>query len=401
MDRTRTHREMDKRALYVTLNAMTGITPRRFWQVVEKEDLLRALWSGSQEAPKALNLAPELLQRVRRAEPEKFLVAEEDRVRAVGGRIVLYGDPGYPRELMQIVDPPPVLYIAGELCKEDRLALAIVGSRAASSRGRLHAERIASQLAARGLTIVSGLAMGIDTWAHRGALNAGGRTVAVLGCGLDYPYPRHNGELRKRIVRQGALISEFPEYYRWYAQKEFTYNEITQHNRNTLLWRDPAVDGLKTGHTEAAGYCLVASAKNDDMRLITVVMGTPSEKARADSSQALLSYGFRFFETHRLYAAGETIEDTRVWKADKDTVAVGLAQDLYVTIPRGSYKDLKAVMDLQGSLTAPLAARTRVGKVAVTLADKSIAELPLVTLAEVPGGGILRRMTDTVLLWFE
>ncbi len=209
MDRTRTHREMDKRALYVTLNAMTGITPRRFWQVVEKEDLLRALWSGSQEAPKALNLAPELLQRVRRAEPEKFLVAEEDRVRAVGGRIVLYGDPGYPRELMQIVDPPPVLYIAGELCKEDRLALAIVGSRAASSRGRLHAERIASQLAARGLTIVSGLAMGIDTWAHRGALNAGGRTVAVLGCGLDYPYPRHNGELRKRIVRQGALISEF------------------------------------------------------------------------------------------------------------------------------------------------------------------------------------------------
>jgi len=137
------------------------------------------------------------------------------------------------------------------------------------------------------------------------------------------------------------------------------------------------------------------------MRLINVAMGTPSEKERADSSQALLNFGFRFYETHRLYAAAETIENARIWKADNETVAVGLAQDLFVTIPRGSYKDLKAVMDLQGSLTAPVGEQTNVGKVSVSLEDELIAELPLVTLAEVPSGGIFRRMTDTVLLWFE
>ncbi len=200
---------MEKRALYVTLNAINGITPRRFWQIMEQESLVRALWAGAQDAAAALGLGPELLRRVRRAEPERFLKAEEVRVREVRGRIILHGEPAYPRGLMEIADPPPVLYVVGELCKEDRLALAIVGSRAASTHGRLHAERIASKLAARGLTIVSGLAMGIDTWAHRGALAGGGRTVAVLGCGLDYPYPKHNRELRRAIARQGALISEF------------------------------------------------------------------------------------------------------------------------------------------------------------------------------------------------
>ncbi len=200
---------MDKRCLYVTLNAITGITPRRFWQIVGQEALLEALWRGSQDAAAALGLTPEVLRRVRRVEPAQFLEAEEARVREVRGRIILHGEPDYPRGLMQIDDPPPVLYIIGELCKEDRLALAIVGSRAASTQGRLHAERISAKLAAGGLTIVSGLAMGIDTRAHRGALAGGGRTLAVLGCGLDYPYPRHNRELRSRIVQQGALISEF------------------------------------------------------------------------------------------------------------------------------------------------------------------------------------------------
>ncbi len=209
MDGTGRQRTVDKRALYVTLNAMTGITPRRFWQIVEQKAVLRALWAGSREAAEALNLTPALLRRVQRGEPERFLEAEEARVREVQGRIILHGEPDYPRELMPIADPPPVLYMVGEFRKEDRLAMAIVGSRAASTQGRLIAERIASQLAAQGLTIVSGLAMGIDTWAHRGAVAGGGRTLAVLGCGLDYPYPKHNRELRCEIVRRGAIISEF------------------------------------------------------------------------------------------------------------------------------------------------------------------------------------------------
>lgn len=215
------------------------------------------------------------------------------------------------------------------------------------------------------------------------------------------PADQHYTTARDMAVLASAVIREFPEYYRWYSQKEFTFNDITQHNRNTLLWRDASVDGLKTGHTEAAGYCLVASARRGEMRLVTVVMGTPSEKARADSSQALMNYGFRFFETHRLYAAGEALDDAQVWKANTRSVPVGLAQDLYVTIPRGTYKDLKAVMDLQAILTAPIATGKQVGKVSVTLADQSVVEKDLVTLAEVVEGGLLRRMTDSVLLWFE
>ncbi len=215
------------------------------------------------------------------------------------------------------------------------------------------------------------------------------------------PADQHYTTARDMAVLASAVIREFPEYYRWYSQKEFTFNDITQHNRNTLLWRDASVDGLKTGHTEAAGYCLVASARRGEMRLVTVVMGTPSEKARADSSQALMNYGFRFFETHRLYAAGEALDDAQVWKANTRSVPVGLAQDLYVTIPRGTYKDLKAVMDLQAILTAPIATGKQVGKVSVTLADQSVVEKDLVTLAEVVEGGLLRRLTDSVLLWFE
>lgn len=215
------------------------------------------------------------------------------------------------------------------------------------------------------------------------------------------PAQGHHTTVRDVATLAGAIIEDFPDYYSWYAEREFTYNGITQHNRNSLLWRDASVDGVKTGHTDAAGYCLVSSANREGMRLIAVVMGTPSTKARTDASQALLNYGYRFYETHRLYKAGQEITSTRVWKSGLESAPVGLQRDLYVTIPRGSYADLAAVMDLQTHLVAPLDDATAVGTVIVSLDGEPLSDAPLVALRDIEVGGLWQRMRDQVLLWLE
>jgi D-alanyl-D-alanine carboxypeptidase (penicillin-binding protein 5/6) len=198
-----------------------------------------------------------------------------------------------------------------------------------------------------------------------------------------------------------AVIAEFPEYYTWYKEKVYTYNNIKQYNRNKLLWRDNSVDGMKTGHTESAGYCLVSSALRSDMRLVAVVLGTDSEKARASVSQSLLSYGFRFFETHRLYAAGEVLNRSRVWKGDNENVSLGLLQDLYVTIPRGSYKSLEAAMDVDANIQAPLDKGSQHGAVRVTLNDEEVAQAPLVALSAIGEGSIIQIAKDHILQLFN
>ncbi|MCA1797923.1 MAG: D-alanyl-D-alanine carboxypeptidase [Xanthomonadaceae bacterium] len=198
-----------------------------------------------------------------------------------------------------------------------------------------------------------------------------------------------------------AMIRDFPEDYALYSEREFTWNNIRQTNRNMLLWRDSTVDGVKTGHTESAGYCLVTSALRNEQRLVSVVFGTRSERARADISLALLNYGFRFFETHRLYAAGTELAEARVWKGTGEAVPVGLQEDLWITIPRGSYRNLTAAMDMQSQLVAPVDTEQEVGRVRVTLNDELVAERTLHTLAPVAEGSIWRRAVDTVLLWFE
>ena len=197
------------------------------------------------------------------------------------------------------------------------------------------------------------------------------------------------------------LIQEFPEYYNWYSQKEFTYNKITQKNRNALLWRDPSVDGLKTGMTDAAGYCLVSSAKRDDMRLISVVLGTKSSSARAKDSQALLNYGFRFYETRLLYTAGDAVTEARVWKGATETAGIGLQQDLYITIPRGSYAQLEAKLDLPPQLIAPVDHTARLGTVRVNLNSEMVAEANLFALSSINEGTLWQIAKDSVLLWFE
>jgi D-alanyl-D-alanine carboxypeptidase (penicillin-binding protein 5/6) len=198
-----------------------------------------------------------------------------------------------------------------------------------------------------------------------------------------------------------ALIRDFPEYYQWYAEKKFTYNDITQYNRNKLLWRDESVDGLKTGHTDSAGYCLVTSAVRDGMRLISVVLGTKSEEARADASQALLNYGFRFFETHKLYDAGTKLTSARIWKGATENVDLGLADTLYVTIPRGEYKQLDASMQLRNQITAPISSDQTLGQVVIRLGDQTVAEKDLVALQPVAEGSFWQRIVDEALLYFE
>ncbi len=215
------------------------------------------------------------------------------------------------------------------------------------------------------------------------------------------PNPDHYTTPRDLAKVTIATIREFPQYYHWYSEKEFTYNNIKQHNRNKLLWRDDGVDGVKTGHTEAAGYCLVASAKHGDMRLIAVVMGTDSVNVRTKDAQSLLTYGFRFYETHRLYQGGAELKQLRVWKADQDKLSVGLRDDLYATVPRGSYDKLSAGMDVSAPLIAPVQAGQRVGSVRVTLDGKPMSEVPLVALSAVPAGGLWASMRDSVMLWLE
>jgi serine-type D-Ala-D-Ala carboxypeptidase (penicillin-binding protein 5/6) len=201
-----------------------------------------------------------------------------------------------------------------------------------------------------------------------------------------------------RLAR--AIVREFPEYYKWYSQKDFTWNGITQHNRNGLLYRDPAVDGMKTGHTESAGYCLVSSARRDGMRLISVVMGMKSPKAREDASMSLLNYGFGFYETRRVYAGGRELAKPRVFGAPDGRAAVGLRREFALTLPRGRYADVKTTLTLKPDLEAPIAANQAVGSVRAVLDGKVIGEQPLYPLAAVEKGNVFRRMWDTVASWF-
>jgi D-alanyl-D-alanine carboxypeptidase (penicillin-binding protein 5/6) len=215
------------------------------------------------------------------------------------------------------------------------------------------------------------------------------------------PDPQHYMTAHDIAIVAAAIIREFPEYYHWYSQKKFTFNDITQYNRNKLLWRDESVDGMKTGHTDSAGYCLVTSAKKDDMRLISVVLGTDNEKARADASQALLNYGFRFYETHKLYDAGKQLATARIWKGESDTVSLGLDSPLYATVPRGQYKALAASMTINNRIMAPVSNDEKLGSVKVQLGDAVIAEQNLVALQGVGEGSIWHRIVDEALLYFE
>ncbi len=216
-----------------------------------------------------------------------------------------------------------------------------------------------------------------------------------------WPDKQHYSTARDIATLSQAVIRDYPMNYKYYKVKEFTWNNIRQFNRNRLLWKDPSVDGLKTGHTDAAGYCLAASAQRDGMRLISVVLGAKSDKARTIHSQALLNYGFKFFEAPRLYDAGEVLKTVRIWYGDRDRLALGLEQPLSLLIPKGRYKDLKASIEVNAEITAPVREGQEMGRLTVRLDDEVLATRPLVALQSVADGGLVKKATDSIRKLFE
>src|SRR5690606_30359231 len=216
-----------------------------------------------------------------------------------------------------------------------------------------------------------------------------------------WPAEGHVTTARDMAILARAKIKDHPEHYSFYKEKQFVWNDIRQPNRNLLLFRDDSVDGIKTGHTDEAGFCLVASAKRGDMRLISVVMGTNSEEARAAESQKLLSYGFRYYDTRDLYAAGEVLNQARVWKGLSDQVNLGVQEAIKLTLPRGRHDDIQASLQIPETITAPLTAGQEMGQLRLMLDDELLAEVPVVALQAVEQSGFFARLWDGIKLFFR
>lgn len=242
-----------------------------------------------------------------------------------------------------------------------------------------------------------------ETFAH--LMNEYAKRLGMTGSSFanatGLPDPNEYTTPRDMSLLAQALVRDFPQYYPYFAEREFTYNRITQRNRNGLLARDATVDGLKTGHTEAAGYCLVSSAQRNGMRLVAVVMGSPSIKAREDASAALLNYGFGFYESHRFNSAGESVATTRVWKGLADSVQLAPKADLLLTVPRGQVDSIQAVVDVPVSVVAPLATDTETGRIRLMLEGKELGSWPLYPVTAVEEAGFFGRLVDSAKMWFE
>jgi len=213
--------------------------------------------------------------------------------------------------------------------------------------------------------------------------------------------PQHYSTARDLATLAAALIRDFPEYYPLYSLKEYTYNRITQPNRNRLLWQDTTVDGIKTGHTENAGFCLIASAKRGTRRLLTVMMGTASDTLRAQESQKLLNFGFQFFDAVRLYEKNQAVSQLKVWKGAQNLVKAGFLEDFTLSLPKGMAGKMKASLESRQPLLAPVQVGQRIATLKLTLDDKPYGEYPVVALEAVPVAGIFGRAWDTLRLWFE
>lgn len=236
-------------------------------------------------------------------------------------------------------------------------------------------------------------------------MNAAAKRLGMLDThfmnATGWPDPNHYTTAKDIAKMVAATIRDFPDHYAMYKEKEFKYNGIKQSNRNRLLWLDKTVDGVKTGHTQSAGYCLAASAEREGMRLMSVVLGTDKDGARTSQSRALLNYGFRFYETRKIYSPDTAVAEAHVWKGDADTVQLGVTRDFYITFPRGQYDHLDAKLDRERNIEAPVKAGDQLGTVRIMLGDKLIDSRPLVAINSVEEGGVFRRIIDSLMLLRE
>ena len=216
-----------------------------------------------------------------------------------------------------------------------------------------------------------------------------------------WPDDNHYTTVRDLAKLSQAIITDFPKHYSAYKIKEYTYNNIRQYNRNRLLWLDDRVDGLKTGHTEAAGYCLITSAKQNEMRLISIVTGTNKDDARIAASRKLLNYGFRFFETNLIHSANSEITNMRVWKGEEEKLSLGITKDLYITSPKGLLKKLKNNIKVEAMIEAPVAQGQSYGQLNIMLGNKKLATQELVALSTIKEGSLWRKLTDNIQLLFQ
>jgi D-alanyl-D-alanine carboxypeptidase (penicillin-binding protein 5/6) len=300
---------------------------------------------------------------------------------------------------------------SGNVALEDEVLISEKAWRMVGSRSFIEVNsKVSVEVLLRGMIIQSGndaavalaehIAGSEDTFAQM--MNQYAQQLGMFNTNYQnatgLPGKEHYTTAEDIAILSAAVIRDFPAHYAWYAEKEYTYNNITQHNRNKLLWRDKSVDGLKTGHTEEAGYCLAASAKRDGMRLISVVLGTRSENARAQETQKLFNYGFRFFETHDLYQAGQQIAESKVWKGVTDKVSLGLAKPLTITVPRGRYEELVATTNIQKPIVAPIVVGQVLGEVQIHLAGELVATKQLVAIEPIEKGSWWRQLLDMLLM---
>ena len=316
---------------------------------------------------------------------------------------------------------------AGRLALDERVTVSEKAWRTGGSRMFIEVgARVSVSDLLRGLVVQSGNDAAVALAEHIagsepafvGLMNAHAARLGMRGSHFKNasgrPAAGHVSTARDIAMLTRAMIAAFPRLYQLHAVKSFAYGNIKQYNRNTLLWRDAAVDGVKTGHTRAAGDCLAASAARRGMRLISVILGAPSARARAAASMRLLNYGFRFYETRRLYRAGEELARRRVWKGEKSDLSLGVADAVVVTVPRGgpwsmdaptdtsagASQDalLRAEIEYDKRIIAPVRRGMAVGRVVITWADETVAESPLVALEDVGEGGLLKRIIDGVRL---
>lgn len=253
------------------------------------------------------------------------------------------------------------------------------------------------------IVLAEAIAGSEESFAH--LMNQMARKLGMTGThymnSTGLPHPQHMTTARDLARLASALIRDFPDYYALYAMKEFAYNGITQPNRNRLLFMDPSVDGVKTGHTDSAGYCLIASAKREQRRLLSVVLGAGSDGARAMESQKLLNYGFQFFETVKLYSANQPVSSLRIYKGKGSEVKAGFPADFHVTVPRGTAKAIQAQLITQQPLLAPVKRGQKLGTLRLSVDGKPVGDYPLLALEDVAVSGILGRGWDNILLLFK